>query len=127
MPNSIKQPTHDEIALRAHQLWKDRGSHHGEDVGLWFEAERQLNAAAALAADENHGHAPDMHVHAANNGQARPADQAEHSSPESNKARAQSDQHKVTPPARRRSRISTGPAPKPPVSGKPIFPKPHSS
>jgi hypothetical protein len=38
----MNQPTHDEIALKAHSLWKDRGCPEGIDNEIWFEAERQL-------------------------------------------------------------------------------------
>ena len=32
------------IALRAHQLYEERGGCHGEDQADWFEAERQILA-----------------------------------------------------------------------------------
>lgn len=35
-------PSHDEIALRAHQIWLEQGCPHGHDVDNWLEAERQL-------------------------------------------------------------------------------------
>jgi hypothetical protein len=35
-------PPHDEIARKAHTLWKDRGCPSGIDDEIWFEAERQL-------------------------------------------------------------------------------------
>jgi hypothetical protein len=36
-------PTHEQIAARAYQLWIARGCGHGNDLGDWFEAERQLS------------------------------------------------------------------------------------
>lgn len=38
----MNQPTHDEIAAKAHSLWKDRGCPEGIDNEIWLEAERQL-------------------------------------------------------------------------------------
>ena len=34
------------IAVRAHQLYEQRGGCHGEDQADWFEAERQILATA---------------------------------------------------------------------------------
>ena len=36
------EPTHDQIASRAFEIYASRGGEHGHDVGDWFEAERQL-------------------------------------------------------------------------------------
>ncbi|MDB6166399.1 MAG: hypothetical protein JWQ83_1539 [Lacunisphaera sp.] len=136
MPKSTKKPSHDEIALRAHQLWKERGSQHGQHEDHWLDAERQLTAAQALEADENHGHTPDSHVHHGTNtvaglaeagsapGSATPATISP--SPEPDKVHAQADQQKQTARAPQVPH-HTGPARKPPESGKPIYPKPRSS
>jgi hypothetical protein len=35
-------PTHEEIGLRAHQIYMERGGAHGQDVEDWLKAERQL-------------------------------------------------------------------------------------
>lgn len=37
-----REPTHDQIASRAFEIYVSRGAAHGHDVGDWFEAERQL-------------------------------------------------------------------------------------
>jgi DUF2934 family protein len=34
--------SHDEIALRAYQLWEGRGRVHGSDEEDWYLAEQQL-------------------------------------------------------------------------------------
>jgi len=34
--------SHDEIAVRAYELWQSQGAPHGNDWGNWFEAQRQL-------------------------------------------------------------------------------------
>jgi hypothetical protein len=36
------EPTHDDIARRAYQLYEQRGGVHGHDLQDWFEAEREL-------------------------------------------------------------------------------------
>jgi hypothetical protein len=43
----MKTPTHNEIAERAHNLWKDRGCPEGSDIEIWLEAERQLSENSA--------------------------------------------------------------------------------
>jgi hypothetical protein len=35
-------PTREEIELRAHQIYVERGSAHGQDVEDWLQAEREL-------------------------------------------------------------------------------------
>ena len=35
-------PRPDEIAVRAYELYKNRGEKHGHDLEDWFEAELQL-------------------------------------------------------------------------------------
>ena len=40
--NETRFPTHDEIALRAHQLYEQSGYQSGRDAEFWLEAERQL-------------------------------------------------------------------------------------
>jgi Protein of unknown function (DUF2934) len=37
-------PTHEEIALRAYQIYVERGGAHGQDVDDWLQAERELVA-----------------------------------------------------------------------------------
>ena len=34
--------THEQIAVRAHELYERSGRQHGRDVEFWLEAERQL-------------------------------------------------------------------------------------
>jgi len=31
-----------QIEIRAHQLWRESGSRHGEDLNHWLQAEREL-------------------------------------------------------------------------------------
>lgn len=37
-----REPTHDDIARRAYQLYEERGREHGRDREDWFQAEREL-------------------------------------------------------------------------------------
>jgi hypothetical protein len=117
---NVKQPTHEEISLRAYQLWKERGAEHGNDQELWFEAERQLQAAAAFEADENQGHAPPA------DGNPEPKAQVAHSPSVVDAKQQQIEQQKK---AARAPMVPThaAPAAKPPVSRKPIYPVQHSS
>lgn len=47
-PQSTQSPevrlTHDEIAVLAYTLWKQRGCPHGSSDEDWFEAEAQLTS-----------------------------------------------------------------------------------
>ncbi|MGP0593033.1 DUF2934 domain-containing protein [Nitrospira sp. T9] len=43
-PDSSVRDLEARIALRAHQLYEERGGCHGEDQADWFEAERQILA-----------------------------------------------------------------------------------
>lgn len=39
-------PTHEQIAMRAHELYVSSGHQHGREQEFWLEAERQLKAEA---------------------------------------------------------------------------------
>src|SRR5712692_3402775 len=41
-----REPTHDEIARRAYQLYEARGSEQGREWEDWFQAERELRQLA---------------------------------------------------------------------------------
>ena len=45
-PNVVEkravEPTHEDIARRAYQLYEDRGGEHGRDREDWFQAERDI-------------------------------------------------------------------------------------
>ena len=41
-PRSTSRPTHEEIELRAYQMYLERGGEHGRDVEDWLQAEREL-------------------------------------------------------------------------------------
>jgi hypothetical protein len=45
--NLAREPTHDDIARRAYQLYEERGAEQGRDWEDWFKAERELRQVAA--------------------------------------------------------------------------------
>jgi CheY-like chemotaxis protein len=51
VPNTVEslasEPTHDDIARRAYQLYAERGGEHGLDWNDWFQAERELRQQVA--------------------------------------------------------------------------------
>lgn len=122
----MSTPTHDDIAQRARQLWREHGSPAGRDDELWLMAERQLLAKAA-------------------NAEAAPAPQdpafieriktetAAESVVENHISPAIPDQEAIQAALQKQSARApqvphhTGPPAKPPVSGKPVWNKPHSS
>ena len=42
---AVTGPSHAEIALRAYELWEERGRGYGFDEEDWYLAERQLQAS----------------------------------------------------------------------------------
>jgi len=48
METTVQQPTHDEIAARAYELWEQRCRPEGCDLVIWLEAERQVRAGVKL-------------------------------------------------------------------------------
>jgi hypothetical protein len=42
------EPTHEDIALRAYQLFEERGGEHGDDLKDWLQAERELRDRAVV-------------------------------------------------------------------------------
>jgi len=53
MENTKQQPSHDEIALRAYQIWEQRGHPQGQDVEFWLDAERQILSAGTTQASNS--------------------------------------------------------------------------
>ena len=50
------RPSHEEIARRAYEIFKERGQPPGQDLEHWFEAETQL--CATLGSRERKSEAP---------------------------------------------------------------------
>jgi hypothetical protein len=55
VPNWIEtlavEPSHEDIARRAYQLYEESGRRHGHDQDDWFQAERELRQALHDLAD----------------------------------------------------------------------------
>jgi hypothetical protein len=51
-------PSHDEIARQAEDLWRERGYPQGRDDEIWFEAERKLKQSQS--ADAGNPRIPDI-------------------------------------------------------------------
>jgi hypothetical protein len=113
----MNSPTHEEISRRAYQLWHEYGSPADRDLEIWFNAERQLTAKAAI----------DDPVAAAQSETAAESLVEYHISP------AIPDQDAIQAALQKQTARApqvahhTGPHAKPPVTGKPLHDRPHSS
>lgn len=73
VPAGRPVPTHEQIALRAYQLWEARGRPEGDGSEDWFNAQRQLQDGSP-AAETGGSHHPDPghHSHPGWSGKPRP-------------------------------------------------------
>lgn len=115
--------THDEIALHARHLWQDRGCPTDQDNAIWLEAEQQLNASHHILP------APKADT---------VATRAQHVTPSENLSGYQlppaaTEQETILAALQKKDARTaqtphhTGPNVRPAVTGKPIWPQPHSS
>lgn len=44
--NAKVSPTHEEIAVRAYEIFEERGAIAGDDVSHWLEAEQELSGVS---------------------------------------------------------------------------------
>lgn len=128
----MNQPTHDEIAVRAHQIWELRGSIHGIDTQTWLEAERELHARAQEAAPK----AAAEHHHPKQKAADTQEPKAGASTPTTIKAPATptipTKELAVAEVQKAEARAPqvphhTAPTAKPAPPGKPIWDRPHSA
>jgi hypothetical protein len=117
----MNTPTHEEIALQAQWLWRDRGCPEGVDDQIWLEAERQLQDKSKGAAKRQ----PDEIAERAKSETAAESMVEYHISP------AVSEQEAIKASQMKQARAPqvpkhTAPKPKPPESGKPVWDKAHS-
>ena len=108
-------PTHEEIARQAREIWLARGGPSGRDAEIWLEAERELTKPASSETTRLRG---EMASESEVEYQITPAvsdDEAIKAALQKREARA------PQVPAK------TAPHPHAPVSGKPLWSKPHSS
>ena len=47
--NATGSPTHEQIAVRAYEIFEERGSIAGDDVSHWLEAEQELSQVSETA------------------------------------------------------------------------------
>jgi hypothetical protein len=118
----MNQPTHEEIAAKAHTLWKDRGCPEGIDNEIWLEAEKQLRA----------GEPPGRESRDAFTRRAT-AEAAAESRDEFHLSPAASEQQAIRAALQKQDARApqvphhTGPKGKPAETGKPLWDKPHSA
>jgi hypothetical protein len=46
MSEAKASPTHEQIAVRAYEIFEERGAIAGDDVSHWLEAEQELSGAS---------------------------------------------------------------------------------
>ena len=66
-----RQPTDEEIAARAHELYEQRGRTEGHDVEDWMQAKSELEAAE-VSAETDDVEAGERHAAAETKPDARP-------------------------------------------------------
>ncbi|MDB6128510.1 MAG: hypothetical protein JWM35_2406 [Verrucomicrobia bacterium] len=128
----MKTPSHQEISQRAYLLWLESGSLHGRDVEFWHEAEKQLASgsdaeasAASQASSESAG--------ASALADRLKSETAAESVVEFQITPAVSDEEAVKAALQKKEARApkmpahTGPKPKPPETGKPLWNKAHSA
>ena len=118
----MNKPSHDEIAVRAYQLWESRGGIHGIDTDTWLEAELELTARAQAATPEAARLTESVKAQASTpttiKAPLSPAiPDREHALAEAQKAEARAPQIPN----------HAGPKAKPAPPGKPIWDKPHGA
>jgi hypothetical protein len=110
-------PTHDEIALEAQQLWHNCGCPAGRDTEIWLEAERKLKEDPA----------PNTFAARAS------AEAASESEVDNLLAPAETEQKSIQAAMQKEEARApqvprhTGPKPKTPETGKPLWSRPHSA
>lgn len=147
---TTNSPTEQEIAQRARELWLERGQPTGQDTEIWLEAERQLTttAAATNTPSPTEGRGNSNTQSSQTPADPKPADLKPGASAQTERLRGEMAsesevEFQITPAQsvdgsiqaalqKRDARApqkpaKEGPPVKPPVTGKPVWPKPHSS
>jgi hypothetical protein len=135
----MNKSTHDEVAQRAREIWQDLGRPAGRDAEIWLEAEQQL---AARSTNPPAGVETDAREDSRPTEQSQPgsasADRGEGEVPSGNavdRPAAPVSPEGETLKAAKQKKEGRAPkvpgkkAPKatPSATGKPLWPKPHSS
>lgn len=109
----MKTPTHEAVALGAHQLWQDSGCADGRDIDNWLQAEHHLSTQINAAVVDPRPAAPDpLSVLASESPAAQT--QVEVTAEQRQAARLPVTAHKAAPKAA------------PAETGKPLWRQPHS-
>jgi len=147
---TTNSPTEQDIAQHARELWLERGQPTGQDTQIWLEAERQLKTAAEAAntpsPTEGRGNgktqasqspadpkSADLKPGASAQTERLRGEMASESEVEFQITPAQSVDEDIQAALQKRDArapqrpTKEGPSSKPPVTGKPVWPKPHSS
>lgn len=109
----MNNPTHDDIAQLAHELWQESGATEGDALKHWLEAERRLKAGASKSGTTGAEAEPATHRTV-----------SESKSEGAKQERAAQQRKEAREPIRP---THTGPKLAPPESGKPLWNQPHSS
>lgn len=129
----MNTPNHSDIAQRAHELWTENGSPHGRDAEFWLEAEKQLMAKSPQTRTAKAQGRGGANGNSASNDDRLVGEMASESAIENQMSPAPSDQEAIRAALQKKEARTaqvphhTGPKSKPPETGKPVWPKPHSS
>jgi hypothetical protein len=118
----MNTPTHEQIALQAQWLWRDRGCPEGIDDQIWLEAERQLSEKSKGPGSRQ----PDEITERAQSETAAESMVEYHISPpvsEQEAIRASMVKQEARAP---KTPKRGAPKPKPTESGKPVWDRGHS-
>jgi DUF2934 family protein len=118
----MSHPTHDDIAVRAYQLWQARGGIHGIDQETWLDAERELTARSQSSAPKSVDATERIKAEASTPTTMKAPATATIPDPETATAELQKADARAPQVPHH-----TGPAAKPAPPGKPIWSKPHGS
>jgi hypothetical protein len=143
-------PTEQDIAQRARDLWLERGQPTGQDTQIWLEAERQLKTTAEASntpsSTEGRGNGKTQSSQIpsdSNSADLKPGASAQTERLRGEMASESEVEFQITPAQsvdgsiqaalqKRDGRAPQKPAKevphaKPPETGKPVWPRPHSS
>jgi hypothetical protein len=118
----MNTPTHDEIAVKAHSLWKDRGCPEGIDNEIWLEAEQQLRGGKPPGTESAESFKRRAQTEAAAESREEFHLPAGTSEQQAIKAAMQKQDARAP-----QTPTHTAPKNKPAPPGKPLYDRPHSS
>ena len=139
----MKTPAYEQIAERAYQLWETDGRPHGRDIEHWLKAERQLSGSAEARLDTAASHAATPARTAPRGTQAQGATDDWEEEVRAETASESAAEYHISPPMPEEEALkaalqkkeardpkvphTSAPRPATPVSGKPLWSRPHSA